>query len=287
MQGVFLNTLSLYEIFAYFFVYSFLGWVTEVAYHAIKTGKFVNRGFLNGPVCPIYGVGVVVILLILGDWVSKPWLVLLVGILLPTAIELVTGWALETFFHNKWWDYSDRKFNFKGYICPEFALLWGLAVLLVVEVIHPGVAFLAGLLGEIAGDIVLAILGVLFLSDLVITVMQVLRLNRRLAELDEIATKMRFPAEKIGERVAEATLAADQTLKRAKAAFAEKKQRAVEAVVQKMPKRLLKAFPRLTSNRNPAAVSLARANLEQKPAPESTEEAQEAEREAATSKTEQ
>ena len=137
MQSIMLNTLSLYEVFAYFFLYSFLGWVSEVAFHAVKTGKFINRGFLNGPVCPIYGVGVTCILLMLGKGAEKAWLVFLVGIAFPTLIELITGWALETFFHNKWWDYSACKFNFKGYICLEFSLIWGLAVLLVIEVAHP------------------------------------------------------------------------------------------------------------------------------------------------------
>ena len=106
MQSIMLNTLSLYEVFAYFFLYSFLGWVSEVAFHAVKTGKFINRGFLNGPVCPIYGVGVTCILLMLGKGAEKAWLVFLVGIAFPTLIELITGWALETFFHNKWWDPS-------------------------------------------------------------------------------------------------------------------------------------------------------------------------------------
>ena len=114
MYTIVLHTLTLYEIFAYFFLYSFLGWVSEVAFHAVKTGKFVNRGFLNGPVCPIYGAGVVLILLILGEYAQTMWAVFLVGVTVPTLLELVTGWLLETFFHDKWWDYSERRFNFKG-----------------------------------------------------------------------------------------------------------------------------------------------------------------------------
>ena len=125
MQHILIGTLTLYEVFAYFFCYSFLGWVTEVAFHAVTQGKFVNRGFLNGPVCPIYGTGMVAVLLILGENISRAWLVFLVGVGLPTLIELITGWVLERFFHNKWWDYSSRRFNLKGYICLEFSILWG------------------------------------------------------------------------------------------------------------------------------------------------------------------
>lgn len=137
MQHIMIGTLTLYEAFAYFFCYSFLGWVTEVAFHAVTQGKFVNRGFLNGPVCPIYGTGMVAVLLILGENISRAWLVFLVGVGLPTLIELITGWVLERFFHNKWWDYSSRRFNLKGYICLEFSILWGVAVLFAVEVVHP------------------------------------------------------------------------------------------------------------------------------------------------------
>ncbi len=262
--------MSLYEIFAYFFLYSFLGWVTEVAYHAVKTGKFVNRGFLNGPVCPIYGVGVVAVLLILGRSAEKPWLVFIVGLAFPTAVELFTGWALEKFFHNKWWDYSDRKFNFKGYVCLEFSLLWAFAVLLVVEVLHPFVRAFAGLFGELAGDIILGLFCVAMLVDVALTVMQVLKFNRRLAEIDEIARAMRVPAEAIGKKVASATLvvekgvsAAGKRVESVKDALSERWNEALLAAVRRTPKRLLKAFPRLVSRRNPDSVTIVKEGMEE------------------------
>ena len=261
MQQVLINTLTLYEVFAYFFLYSFLGWVTDVAFHAITMGKFVNRGFLNGPVCPIYGTGVVVILLLLGEWVEKPWLVLLVGIALPTLIEFVTGWALETFFHNKWWDYSGRKFNVKGYICLEFSLLWGIAVLAVVEVVHPAVRWFAGLFGEIAGDVLVGLCAAAMIADLVVTIMQVLKLNRKLKELDEVAKKMRVGSDFIGEKVANVTLKAEAGFAAVKETLSEKRERAIDAIAAKMPARLLNAFPHLKSRNHPGSVELARESV--------------------------
>ena len=89
MQHIMIGTLTLYEVLCYFFCYSFLGWVTEVAFHAVTQGKFVNRGFLNGPVCPIYGTGMVAVLFILGENISRAWLVFLVGVGLRRSSSLL------------------------------------------------------------------------------------------------------------------------------------------------------------------------------------------------------
>lgn len=261
MQNVLLGSLNLYQALAFFFIYSFFGWIVEVAFHAITMGKFVNRGFLNGPVCPIYGVGVTVILLMLGDLINKPWVVALVGLAFPTAIELVTGFALDKLFHNKWWDYSDRKFNLKGYICLEFSLLWCLAVVAVIEVVHPLVARFVALADNITGTVLVSLCIAAMLADTVITVLQVFKLNRKLAELDKAAKAMSLGAELIGKGVTAATLKAESGIDRAKTALAQKHEDTVDAIVRKMPKRLLKAFPRLASRKNPDSVPLAHAGL--------------------------
>lgn len=258
MQSIMIGTLSLYEVFAYFFIYSFFGWIVEVAFHAVTTGKFINRGFLNGPVCPIYGVGVTCILLMLGDLVEKAWVVALVGLAFPTAIELVTGFLLDKIFHNKWWDYSDRKFNFKGYICLGFSILWCVAVVFVIEVFHPAVKWFAHLANNTVGTVLVCICGAIMIADIVITVLQILKLNSKLKEIDDIANAMRIGSDFIGKGVADATLKAESGIDRIK----QKKNAAIDAVVAKMPKRLLKAFPRLASRKNPDSVPLARDGME-------------------------
>lgn len=262
MQNVMLGPLTLYEAFAYFFIYAFFGWIVEVAFHAITTGKFINRGFLNGPVCPIYGVGVTAILLMLGDLVEKPWVVALVGLAFPTAIELVTGWALDVLFHNKWWDYSDRKFNLKGYICLEFSLLWCLAVVAVIEVLHPAVKWFAGLASNTVGTVIVSVLLALLVADMIVTVLQVLKLNRKLKELDAVAEKMRIGSDFIGKHVADATIKVEGGIERVKA----KREEAIDAIVKKMPERLLKAFPRLASRVSPDSVKLANESIKRRSA---------------------
>ena len=116
----------------WFFLYGFIGWGVEVVYAAVKTHKLVNRGFLCGPICPIYGFGMVeliysVSLIPMPDSGSMSAVaIFFIGMILTTAIELVGGWALFKIYHIRWWDYSNMKFNLGGYICPQFSLLWGL-----------------------------------------------------------------------------------------------------------------------------------------------------------------
>lgn len=258
MAHVMIGTLSLYEIFAYFFIYAFLGWIAEVCFHAITRGEFANRGFLNGPLCPIYGVGVTLILLILGKWAQKPWAVLLVGIALPTLLELIGGWAMEKFFHNKWWDYSDRKLNFKGYICLEFSILWGLAAVCVICVLHPGIKWLVDLIKDPFATVVVSLLLAAFVADLIVTVLQLLKLNKKLKELDEVTKAMRLGSNAIGKKVAGAAMVVGEKVEGAKEKLSEAHEKAVDAIVAKMPKRLLGAFPTLQSRRNPDAVPLAK-----------------------------
>lgn len=261
MSNAIIGTLSLYEIFAYFFFYAFLGWIAEVCYHAVTCGDFSNRGFLNGPLCPIYGCGVTLILLILGEWAEKPWAVLLTGIALPTLLELVGGWSMEKFFHNKWWDYSDRKFNFKGYICLEFSVLWGLAAVCVICVVHPGIKRLVNLIPEPYATVLIGILLAAFIADAVVTLLQLCKLNGKLKELDEINKAMRVGSDAIGKKIAQASLAVGEKTGKLKDKLDKKHEQAIDALVEKMPKRLLKAFPTLKSHDHPDAVPLAKTGL--------------------------
>ena len=122
-----------------FFVYSFLGWGVEVAFHAVSLGKLVNRGFLNGPVCPIYGFGMLGILTLLAPLENNLFWLFLGGMAVTTTIELVGGWALYKLFHTRWWDYSDLPMNLGGYICAQFSLYWGIGTLLMIKLVHPTV----------------------------------------------------------------------------------------------------------------------------------------------------
>jgi len=105
---------TFYEVVWIFLIYAFIGWCTEVSYATLDAGKFVNRGFLNGPYCPIYGIGVLVVVVILTP-LKNSLLILFIGsFVLTSVLEYITGYVLEKVFHNKWWDYSDKPLISKG-----------------------------------------------------------------------------------------------------------------------------------------------------------------------------
>lgn len=156
---------SLYELFWFFTIYSVLGWCSEVIFCTVNTGKLVNRGFLNGPVCPIYGFGMLIVLCVLGAVQDHLTLLFVGGALLTSALELGAGYALKKLFHTQWWDYSDKPFNLGGYICLSFSLLWGVLIVMVVKVIHPPIAQLVAMVPRIVGEIVAVPVFLIFLAD--------------------------------------------------------------------------------------------------------------------------
>lgn len=196
----------LYRFLWIFFIYAFLGWCTEVSYAALVTGTFVNRGFLNGPVCPIYGFGVVIVLTCLTPLAGSLPLLFLGSVVLTSALEWLTGFALEKLFHQRWWDYSDEPFNLSGYICLRFAIAWGFACMFVVKLLHPTVLLFIRIVPQVLGVVLLALMGAVMAVDLAATVSTIIKLNRRLAQIDELAAKIREASNEFGENLADRVL---------------------------------------------------------------------------------
>ena len=193
--------LTLYEVLWYFLIYSFIGWVAEVIFNTVVLGNILNRGFLNGPVCPIYGFGVISVFALahyVGGGVAKldqmPLLQLFFGgMVLATAVELIGGFILDVCFHARWWDYSDIPFYLHGYICLEFSILWGLAVAFVLRVIQPYIrAASVEFIPEQIGFPILVVCYAVYLLDVIVTVLMVNKLNRYLKELDTLQKKLRI-----------------------------------------------------------------------------------------------
>lgn len=192
-----------YYLVLYFFVYGFLGWCTEVAYAAVKEHRFVNRGFLNGPVCPIYGVGVTVVIVCLTPYKENLFVLFVSSVILVTLLEGVTGWAMDKIFHNKWWDYSSRPFNIGGYVCLPFSLIWGAACVAVMDFIHPLLHRFLTFLPQTLGGILSIIMGAAMLADLYVTAAAIFRFNRRLARMDKVAFELHQISQQIGEDIYE------------------------------------------------------------------------------------
>lgn len=123
-----------------FFFYSAAGWIVESTYCSIGEKRFINRGFLTGPMCPIYGTGALVMTVFLyNPFYDKPLFVFLLGMLLCDIVEYITSFLMELLFHARWWDYTYEFLNIKGRICLKHTLYWGIASIMFVYVLHPGI----------------------------------------------------------------------------------------------------------------------------------------------------
>lgn len=208
-----IGNISFNDMMFYFFIYSFLGWCIEVIYSTLKTGKFINRGFLNGPVCPIYGVGMAVCVLLLNTFTDKWYLLFIVGCVFATLLELGTGFVLEKIFKTKWWDYSKEPFNFKGYICLKFSLLWGIAILLMFYTLVPLTNQVIDLLCvKYLRIILLTLFWLVFILDLVSTIIQLKGISKSLKELSVFGERLSDGTDKVGEKISDATILISEKL---------------------------------------------------------------------------
>ena len=272
--------MSIYYSILYFFVYGFLGWCTEVIFAAFKQHRFVNRGFLNGPICPIYGVGVTLVIACLEAFPSNLLLLYISSVILVTVLEGVTGWAMDKLFHNKWWDYSKLPFNIGGYVCLLFSLIWGVACVFIVYFVHPLIHQVLSLIPHTAGIALIAILGIALLSDIIVTTSAIVKFNQYLERLKHITDELHAISNQIGSELYQNVMhvldmqeSSRQKLDDVKLEVSEEirmqivelKTRA-QNLGEKVPKparRLLKAFPKLESRNYKAQLELFRQKLEQ------------------------
>ena len=203
---------SLYHILAYFLIYSCIGWCLEVIYAAATTGQLVNRGFLNGPVCPIYGFGMIIVLFALTPLQHSILLLYIGGVILPSALELVGGWALYKIYHTRWWDYSDFPFNIGGYICLEFCLLWGVGTLVVMRIVHPVVADLVDLIPPFVGVILMCFLYAVYAADVVATAIAASALADTLDTMEQLGDSIHAVSDAMTQLLGTTTLNADKKL---------------------------------------------------------------------------
>ena len=261
--------LSFYSMAWTVLIYAFFGWCVEVLYAAVNSGKFVNRGFLNGPVCRFYGFGMLLVLAVLGPVRDNPILLFLGGMLLTSFLEFLTGFILEKLFHQKWWDYSNTPFNLCGYICLKFSVLWGAAVVLVINVVERPIEFLLKNLPSKIGMVLLSVLLAAFLADFILTLIAMLKLPKRLRAMEEIEAGLKKVSNEIGERLytaADRVMTQDEKLKEnltekrgeleERRLKLEKKRAELEERYKKLTqstslqhRRILKAFPKLSEKR--------------------------------------
>ena len=224
--------MDIYYLSLYFFVYGFLGWCSEVGFAAVKERRFVNRGFLNGPICPIYGVGVSIVVAFLTPIKSNLVLLYITSVILVTLLEGVTGWAMDKIFHNKWWDYSDMPLNIGGYVCLTFSLVWGVACVVIMDFIHPFIHYLLTFIPHTLGIILIALLGITMFADLYVTASAIFKFNKRLASMEKIASELHEISDQIGEDIYKKTIFAVEKQEKSKQKLDEAKQKLDEAAAE-------------------------------------------------------
>lgn len=148
---------DVYHILSWFIVYSFLGWIWESGYVSVRQRRLVNRGFISGPFVTIYGVGAVLVYLILRPLTGRILELYLGGAALATVLEFLTGVLMEAIFHTSWWDYSDKKWNFQGKICLSSSIAWGFFTLLLFYVFQPAVSRLVDLVQPAVGKLLVSL----------------------------------------------------------------------------------------------------------------------------------
>lgn len=179
-------------VFLIFIIFSFTGWVAEVLYVGITSAhKFINRGFLHGPLCPVYGFGGLVILL-LPPFLYKTWVPLFfASMILCTCVEYFVSWIMEKMFHTRWWDYSHYKIQLNGRICLLNSVLFGFMGLGMIHYVYPFLLyFLAGInrfLLKVSSDFILAAL----FADLFVTVRKLVDFNMTMEKLHTMGESLR------------------------------------------------------------------------------------------------
>lgn len=190
-----------YYIFYSFIVYAFIGWIIEVIFHLYKDKKFINRGFLFGPVCPIYGVSAVFFIVFLSQF-NNIIFIFLGGAVLASIIELVTGYLMELMFNAKWWDYSNEKFNIKGYVCLKFSLIWGALAVVFMKLVNPLVSKIVYYFIENYGESLYSFVFAGLIVDIVLTLNSLIAFRAFFKELQDILLEIKSDVDKLKENLA-------------------------------------------------------------------------------------
>lgn len=224
---------TFYTLFIYFFIYSILGWCVEMIYCRICQKKWVDRGFLFGPYCPIYGFGAIAAIVafepLLNHWL---WVFVLASIG-ATILEYIVSYVLEKLFGATWWDYSHLPFNLNGRVCLLNSVEFGLLALVVLYFVQPGIASLVGMIPlEYIHYIVTGLL-IILVIDFMSTLNAIVNLKEKLQYLQSLGEKIR---EKANSKVQDSELV--KQLEEMKKDFIYQK--------DNLKNRLINAFPTMS-----------------------------------------
>lgn len=248
-------------LITYFVVYSFIGWILESTYKSVLQKRFVNSGFLHGPLCPIYGYGAMIMYLSLRNLTSNIFILFWFGLIVLSAFEYVVGWFLEVTFKTKYWDYSKKMFNIHGRVCLQNSLYWGVLGVVFMKGIHP---LVKRMVAAIPMNYVLIITSgaiAIMVVDTVVTAIGLVKINIKLKNLEEISATIRSKIEAANarnlaklERIRDLRLQRFSKIAGLKSegnmlAELKRKQEYYKVLLEKRLRRLRRAFPSMNSER--------------------------------------
>lgn len=263
--------MDIIKLIFYFFFYSFIGWFIESCYCSVRPKKWINRGFLRGPICPIYGTGALVLMLVILPFKKATdnlylniFLTFTVGFVVCDIVEFLTSLIMEKLFHARWWDYSKKRFNIQGRICLTHTIYWGIGACLFSYFVQPFISdYFIDLINPASIKILVYIFLTVFAADLVDTVINTLGLRDLQTSLtklnDEITSLAASFKSNVGTKV---TKFSDEKKNDLEGKLNELKERydslkeEYSKKAEKTRKRLFKAFPLLQDDIKLKATSL-------------------------------
>lgn len=231
---------TLEHYFLWFLFYSFVGWMYESILVSCQQHRLVNRGFLNGPLCPIYGTGAILGVAILGN-VHNPITIFLISMVGATILEYTTSWVMEQLFHARWWDYSNFRFNLQGRVCLLGALIFGLGGVGVVLGSQPYVERVTDMIPLPMLHTLVTVLALITIIDLAVTVTGMLEFEQ---VLDSVSQVVQDVAARAGGTWQRGSSAVSDRMREFSQDTVERLRWAVNGVINAQQKRMLKSFPK-------------------------------------------
>ncbi len=195
---------TMYQLLWMFAIYSFFGWAFGTAFAAVRTKKFIDVGFLYGPYCPSYGFSAIIFTIFLSELKGNLFFLFLGGAILYFVMIFFTGFFLEKIFHQKWWDYSERRYHFSGYVNLPYTALWGILAILVIQVLNPFLKDVLVWIPDAIGGVLLLIIGMIAAIDFVGTITGILTVKshiRKLSVVYQVSENLQKTADMMGEGV--------------------------------------------------------------------------------------
>lgn len=223
-----------YQWMAFFYIYCICGWIWETSYVSVCQKRFVNRGFLHGPVIPLYGSGAVAMLFLALPVKDNLLLTYIVGVVGATLLELVTGWAMESIFKVKYWDYSKQKIQFRGYICLSSSLFWGFLTIALVRWMHGPIERFVLRQPDWVAITGVSLFTAVFLGDLYVSAKEALDLRKVLVALEDLRTEIEEAQRELEARVAENRRMASEYLEQTKEQLSERLEQTKEQLSERV-----------------------------------------------------